>query len=262
MMISFSKVETNKIRNIRNLMAALIMPLALSATSSFAWAEASAIAYGNGNSWGWATRATQQEANRVALQGCNESLFKNGDSEKGCTLDTTKALARAEGGRAIGFGRSSISLADAKRNALESCGNAECKVVFGLTKPGFYSLFKSEKDANGDSDFYLAYQYSDSDKADRDAKQGCMKLTGQNCSLSWSGAIAGVYSVDSAPTPRISRVSAEKNCRPNTPSIRCSSQCTNGNCIVTYENGCKARIQVQPRYDGFTNQWTYPSPSC
>lgn len=49
---------------------------------------------------------------------------------------------------------------------------------------------------------------------------------------------------------------------PATPTVRCQSQCTNGNCVVTYENGCKMRVQVPAKYDPFSNQWTYPAPSC
>lgn len=53
-----------------------------------------------------------------------------------------------------------------------------------------------------------------------------------------------------------------ENCRPTGPSIRCQSQCVNGNCVVTYENGCKVRVRVKARMDPFTSQWTYPSPGC
>jgi len=52
------------------------------------------------------------------------------------------------------------------------------------------------------------------------------------------------------------------NCRPTGPSIRCQSRCTNGNCIVTYENGCEIRVQVQPKFNPFNSQWEYPSPGC
>lgn len=55
---------------------------------------------------------------------------------------------------------------------------------------------------------------------------------------------------------------AGDNCRPRTREVRCRSNCVNGNCVVEYENGCKIRVQVSPRFDPFTNQWTYPSPSC
>lgn len=228
-----------------------------SASSPTAWAEASAIAYGSDNSWAWATRASQSEANETALRLCNEST-----SKKDCALDTTKAVVRAEGGGQIGFGRSSRSLADARSKALDSCGNTQCKVVFEVSKPGFYSLFKSVPDEQNNVDFYLAYQYSDSDRADKDAQQGCEKLTGRECKIAWSGAIAGQYK-KAVETPRkAAPVASERNCRPNTAQLRCSSQCTNGSCIVTYENGCKMRVEVQPRFDPFSNQWTYPSPSC
>ena len=52
------------------------------------------------------------------------------------------------------------------------------------------------------------------------------------------------------------------NCRPRTQEVRCRSNCVNGDCVVEYENGCKIRVQVSPRFDPSTNQWTYPSPSC
>jgi hypothetical protein len=51
-------------------------------------------------------------------------------------------------------------------------------------------------------------------------------------------------------------------CRPRSTHLRCQSTCTNGDCIVSYENGCKMRVQVSPRFDSFQNQWTYPSPQC
>lgn len=52
------------------------------------------------------------------------------------------------------------------------------------------------------------------------------------------------------------------NCRPSGPSIRCQSRCTNGNCIVTYENGCEIQVQVQPKFNPFNSQWEYPAPGC
>lgn len=56
--------------------------------------------------------------------------------------------------------------------------------------------------------------------------------------------------------------SAGGDCRPRTKEIRCRWDCSNGDCVVAYENGCMIRVQVSPRYDPFANQWTYPSPSC
>jgi hypothetical protein len=52
------------------------------------------------------------------------------------------------------------------------------------------------------------------------------------------------------------------DCRPKTKQLSCQSSCTNGDCVVTYENGCKMRVEVSPRFDSFQNRWVYPSPSC
>ena len=52
------------------------------------------------------------------------------------------------------------------------------------------------------------------------------------------------------------------DCRPRTAQIRCSSSCNNGACVIKYENGCTRQVQVQPQFNPFNNQWTYPSPSC
>lgn len=248
-----------KVNGLINRLGASALFLILSVTSGHVWAEASAVAFGSGDKWGWATRATQNEANKAALAFCNEVT-----PERDCILDQAKAIARADGPKSAGFGKSASSLARARKIALEECGNAKCKVTFETTKPGLYALSKSKPDANGNSDFYIAYQYSDRDNVERAAISGCEKLTGQTCYIELSGAIAGNYKVASspAPKPQAPQLANDQNCRPTTRSISCSSQCTNGNCIVTYQNGCKIRVHVQPQFDGFTNQWTYPSPGC
>lgn len=64
-------------------------------------------------------------------------------------------------------------------------------------------------------------------------------------------------------TPKNNKLVANNSsCRPNTTNIRCRSNCVNGNCVVTYENGCKMTVQVQPKLNPFTNQFEFPSPSC
>ena len=62
--------------------------------------------------------------------------------------------------------------------------------------------------------------------------------------------------------PKTPEVSSTGDCRPTGTAIRCQSRCINGDCIVTYENGCKIRVQVRPSFNSFNNQWEYPSPSC
>lgn len=143
--------------------------------------------------------------------------------------------------------------------ALKSCGEPDCKVNLQVTKPGFFAVAKPDESGNN---FYLTIRYSDLDKAIADAIEGCIKLNGGDCRLDSSGAIPGIYKTEGTPSARLSPAVSDRNCRPKTPTLRCSSQCTNGDCTVTYENGCKMRVQVQPQFDSFTNQWTYPAPSC
>lgn len=54
----------------------------------------------------------------------------------------------------------------------------------------------------------------------------------------------------------------ERSCRPTGSSIRCESNCVNGDCVISYENGCKLRVRVNAKFNSFNNQWEYPSPSC
>lgn len=61
---------------------------------------------------------------------------------------------------------------------------------------------------------------------------------------------------------KTSKASTGGDCRPRTSSLRCQSNCVNGDCVVTYENGCKMRVQVNSQYNSFNNQWEYPSPGC
>jgi len=52
------------------------------------------------------------------------------------------------------------------------------------------------------------------------------------------------------------------SCRPTTARVQCRSNCVNGNCLVSYENGCKIHVQVQPKFNPFNNAWEFPSPAC
>ncbi len=54
----------------------------------------------------------------------------------------------------------------------------------------------------------------------------------------------------------------EPDCRPSGGALTCTSTCVNGSCIVKYANGCKMHVRVQPSFDAFTSQWSYPSPGC
>ena len=219
-------------------------------------AEASAYAFGNEKST-WATAANQQKANEIALSACNKL-----NPKKDCELDTTRFIAEATTKVALrqGWGRSSKSMADARKRALDSCAHQDCEIATEITKPGFYSLVKATTDKDGNSGFFFAYEHVDSNVSHRVAMQMCKEAAGRECEFVMVGAISGNQVVKSSVRPLAA--ASEKSCRPQTASIKCSSQCQNGSCIVSYENGCRIRVQVQPTFDAFNNQWKYPSPSC
>lgn len=233
-----------------------IMTLLLSTAHA---GEYAAIAWGaDGESWGWSLRGSQKEANRVAISLCNERAPR-----KDCRLTVTRAVVKAAGSNRVGMAVSAVSLKDARSRAVASCNAPNCKPVQEFTDPGFIAVAQT---ANPDSDgnFFVAYGYRNSDKADEEAKKGCERLANEPCKVWFSGAIPG--NVNNAPEvstePIKQRVAHVPNCRPATPSVSCSSRCVNGDCVVTYENGCKIRVQVSPRFDSFSSQWKYPSPSC
>jgi hypothetical protein len=223
--------------------------------SGAALADTGALASGSADSYGWATRATQKMANDDALKFCNQN-----NPKKDCKLVSTKVVVRAESNTKITYRYGASDIPATKKAALEACG-ARCKITDVITEPGFFSLAQSTPDADGNAIFHLAYTFDDSDEADQTAIARCRERSGTECKLVHYGVIAGTIRKP-LPTAAPARRQAEASCRPHTPTVRCTSQCTNGNCVVTYENGCRMRVQVQARFDAFTNQWDYPAPSC
>lgn len=128
---------------------------------------------------------------------------------------------------------------------------ASCKVYARPKEAGFGAF------VCGDNGCAWTYSYSEKQAAVDAAYEECKKGGFKNCQtqdiFTW-----GDFQGFTKETP----VSSNGNCRPKTNTIRCQSSCTNGDCIVTYENGCKIRVQVNPKFDSFQNRWTYPSPSC
>lgn len=140
----------------------------------------------------------------------------------------------------------------AKKNGLGKLA-VQCKIYARGQEPGFGAV------SCGDDGCGWAVGRTTIQEAENAAYEACSKDI-KNCASkdlkSWSD-FAGFNEPKAAPP-----ASSSGNCIPNTPVRRCSSQCTNGNCLVTYENGCKVRVQVSPRFDPFSNQWQYPSPGC
>ncbi|MBS9009214.1 DUF4189 domain-containing protein [Escherichia coli] len=219
------------------------------------------IAYaGSENSWGWGVGSTQNEADKTALNNCNSV------NEGKCSLDGTKAIVVVadDDGHTYFYKSATVTAKEAREQALKDCNGADCKVVTVAKTPGFYML-SGTRDEKGDYD-NLFLQYGSLNRVDAIEKSilGCKKKGGDNCEVIWSGAISGDFEKGktSGTTAKKNVQKSNDNCRPQTATLKCHSQCVNGSCIVTYENGCKIRVQVQPKFNGFSNSWEYPSPSC
>lgn len=142
-----------------------------------------------------------------------------------------------------------VCRAAAKNNGLQKLAN-QCKLMAKGKGPGYGAIICGEEGCS----WTLGYN----------AGQEAVDAAFESCSKSYSNCqqkniqfyedFAGYSSTPSQNTAN--------DCRPRSNSLRCSSSCSNGDCIVTYENGCKMRVQVQPRFNGFTNTWEYPAPNC
>lgn len=128
---------------------------------------------------------------------------------------------------------------------------AKCKFIGAADGPAYIAFFHT-KDGSG----FGISSNADRQQAINDAYAYCSKQG--EC----PDTAAKVVLDEGEQKPRPATSAASDNCRPRTGQIRCRSNCVNGNCVVEYENGCKIRVQVSPRFDPFSNQWTYPSPSC
>ena len=172
----------------------LVPAMMILLASPGALAGASAYAAGSGEASGWATRDSQQEANLAALELCNRQAPR-----RDCVLDTTKAVVRAENQVQAAFSRSSAGLPDARRRALTNCRAANCQVTLAVTQAGFYVLARSEPDHAGDRRSFLTFGFADLNEAQRQAVRHCEEAAERRCSVVWSGAIAGLQAVRSAP---------------------------------------------------------------
>lgn len=239
----------------RVVFAACVLFTALPAAADYASIAWSA----DGNHWGWSRKSTQKLADEAARRGCNESA-----PLKDCKVSTIKALVSAGGGARASYGTSKVSLKEARSEALRQCAVKECKVIDEITDPGFIAVARTQND-DSPGYFVIVYAQTNSDLADKDAVASCEKRAKEPCRVAFSGAIPGKIAGTSPappPAPAPGVTANAPSCRPTTATVRCTSQCTNGDCRITYENGCQIRVQMQPEYDPFSNQWKYPPPSC
>ena len=141
----------------------------------------------------------------------------------------------------------------------------KCKVLDRAKGPGYGAL------SCGNGGCAWVTGYADNQTAVDEAYQTCSgsykKCNSENIDV-WEDT-AGFQPT----TVKLNRPSNE-SCVPTTKLKKCNSTCENGNCLVTYENACQIRVQVQPElkqvfeYDpakgktDWVSKWVYPAPSC
>jgi len=238
------------------------LAMVLSATAAVALAGPTATAsepyvgFASGTSMsGWSGGRTQAEAIKSAVKSCN-----GGEPKKDCKPQVLQDLIKVQHGDRLNWEFGFQGVAADRLNATKKwCKPGEvCKILEVLTEAGYFAFAQG---ADGDG-FHLHYGDDSLADAKSDALSQCEKKGQSECKIVGQGAIVGRLTYDDAPDIPSKPVASSGDCRPRTSNLRCSSQCTNGSCTVTYENGCRIHVDVSPAFDGFNNQWTYPSPSC
>lgn len=163
------------------------------------------------------------------------------------------AIAEVPGDSAhngIAYGYSDIRTA--KSEALKQCEEmahkngvkGRCRVVLSDAGPGYIAI------AGGDDG--TGYGYGASAQNAIDAAAGACTKSYKNCKTNsveyWEDFVGQKANASS--------------CVPNTGLRQCRSECDNGSCILTYKNGCKVQLQMQPRFNPITTAWEYPPPQC
>lgn len=165
------------------------------------------------------------------------------------------AIAIANDG-AWGISTTNKTQSTAKNNAIKQCQGytkIPCNNVKTLNTTEPYVAVAQSKE------WVEASTGKTLDIAMQSALTRCASHTSQDndCNIVWKG-----FNGNFNQAKFISPANTTKTCRPNTNPIRCQSNCTNGNCVVTYENGCKVHIKVSPKYDPFQKRWKYPAAQC
>lgn len=212
---------------------------------------------GKGNLGGWASAETLVEARRLAVQQCNNSSKK-----QDCSIgEEIKGVVFAKGETRIGYALKMKSIPNAEKAAMASCEEKSCKIIWSVAEPGFFALMSAVK---GDeyADYIVQSGGTNLDNVITAGKSSCeQQHPGATCKVVFYGSIGGkVKTASNSNAAAIPRSPQSQSCRPTTDVVRCSAKCINGNCTITYENGCKMKVNVQPSFNGST--WVYPPPAC
>lgn len=180
-------------------------------------------------------KETEGEAKALAISSCEEQSGRKGSCEIVWPAVSGQAwFAVAANKNDIGLGVSHISAEAARKQSLESCAEtsegAPCSVVDEIENAAPLPVPKSFVELEA-----------------RIKREEAQRKAARSARVSAP-----------APVP----VATDTSCRPRSETVRCTSQCSNGDCVVTYENGCKIRVQVAPKFNPFNNQLEFLAPNC
>lgn len=217
-----------------------------------------------------------EEAEKNALSSCKENASKC-KAVSAAWDQGAKYFALAQGDNYSHFTYGYDSDVAAKRDAIAACEKAvatvgSCKVGEDWSGWGewWYAF------AKGNSMSGIALDKTKTGAIER-AISECMKVNAQGDTCKVSSVTQNPPLTDApasfkrlkariaAATQAVSKPSSpsvSNDCRPKSDYLRCTSQCINGSCVVTYENGCKMQVQVRPKFNPLNSQWEYPSPGC
>ncbi|WP_174990479.1 DUF4189 domain-containing protein [Pandoraea captiosa] len=162
------------------------------------------------------------------------------------------------------FVMNQTSMAKAKLAALERCRSrfasgsrgGRCEVLMAGNGPAYWAVVRA---SNGEIGMALG---DTEEAAVQDALIACQR--GGQCSLEgvqvWfdSGQRPGKR----LPPPKVAQ-SSPVQCRiPTGQVVRTRTQCVNGECIRTYENGCTVRFQAAKCLDKETHSYVWRPNGC
>lgn len=131
---------------------------------------------------------------------------------------------------------------------------SKCKVLSSTKNAGgFVAVFHSDGGAA------VAFGFSgDRQEAIDLAYQRCLK-TGEKC----PNTAAHVFEQTGAASVQKVAQNSNGNCQPPAgKTLRYSDSCSNGNCIRTFENGCKRQFQAPYCYDALQQRWDWKPNGC
>jgi len=177
---------------------------------------------------------------------------------------TSLALVSSHPNKSWSVSAGYLSQNDADNNALEGCRVTsrqsgldelvtQCKIVGRAAGPGYGAIACGE----GGCSWSMGHDLAQS--AVNAAYESCIKNYGK-CKDKDISHWEDRKGFADMPTAQMALGSGD--CRPRTSQRECSSSCKNGSCVVTYQNGCQVRVQVQPQFNALTNLWDYPPPCC